>query len=599
MSDSASPPGATDSNSPNGPRPVHLELLPPEILTTILELLLPQPPEVGETKPVEYEKLVPGEPWYDFTRSCYGLRSLCLVNRRFSTLAFPYLYHTVAILNEDAMVLLFRTLTERLDYGSWVRYLGIHLTLTSDIVTQETRRALSHYMPDTRIRSSRLDPLAPLFFAISIMGMRPHMNVAQGFGDPNFVPEMVVAFLLKLLPKLEMFLLQVPIYHEHLPYNALIGRLQNSPTFSELELPLVPKSEELYGGQADVFIRRGFDPDFLRTDMPPLHNVHTLLLQGDPEELDLIDVENPSWAPDVYGCHAPDYYPLFACIPKLTTLEVSADLGEWENTEQDEFLMGDEFHPYLSSARHIFLHDSCAGPKDLYQILKNAPNLETLYMTPAPSDESRHVEPALQEDPESFDAGLKKYGKNLRHLDVGWYEWYGGEGEIGPDGRLSSLPTLNKLEKLCIQLAVLYGTDPAAALYMPLADMLPPNIVDLTLEDWWWSSNTTYERMECWMPTERIQHYQSQGEYRRTAVRMLEQFASDAKERLPRLRKVLLLCKIPWTWMMEEGVDIDFHFQTVRELFEKNGVKFTVEDSSEWIPMESIDDSSCYIWPGR
>src|SRR5437763_1628810 len=104
LDESASPLGAADSNSPNRPRPVHLELLPTEILTAILELLVPQPPEVGETKPVSYEKLMPGEPWYDFTRSRHGLRSLCLVNRHLSTLAFPYLYRTVAILNEDAMV---------------------------------------------------------------------------------------------------------------------------------------------------------------------------------------------------------------------------------------------------------------------------------------------------------------------------------------------------------------------------------------------------------------------------------------------------------------------------------------------------------------
>lgn len=208
-----------------------------------------------------------------------------------------------------------------------------------------------------------------------------------------------------------------------------------------------------------------------------------------------------------------------------------------------------------------------------------------------PSDEASIdpplVEDAANADEEALDTALELYAHNLHHLDVSWYERFGTESEIGQHGRLNSLPRLQKLEKLCVQLAVLYGTKPATVLDTPLAEQLPPNLVELTLEDWWWSNVDTYEHLEWWEARDAVAHYQSQGEYRRTALRMLEQFARDAPERLPRLRKVLLLCKIPWTWMMDPDVPLDFHFREVRDVLASKGIQFLVEDSSDLI--EDLD----------
>jgi len=204
-------------------------------------------------------------------------------------------------------------------------------------------------------------------------------------------------------------------------------------------------------------------------------------------------------------------------------------------------------------------------------------------MTPSEEIDPQPAEDATHADEEALDTALELYAKNLRHLDVSWHEWYGAEAEIGQNGRLNSLPRLEKLEKLCIQLAVLYGTHPATVLETPLAEQLPPNLVELTLEDWWWSHYAKYEELDSWNSRDMVDHYQSESDYRRTALKMLEQFADDVPKRLPRLRKVLLLCKIPYTWMLEPNIPLDFHFRGVRDTLAAKGIEFLVEDSCDLI----------------
>ncbi|OIW34221.1 hypothetical protein CONLIGDRAFT_677925 [Coniochaeta ligniaria NRRL 30616] len=86
----------------------------------------------------------------------------------------------------------------------------------------------------------------------------------------------------------------------------------------------------------------------------------------------------------------------------------------------------------------------------------------------------------MDEHPESLDAALRRRPLQLRHLDIAWYDCQGNEPFIGPGGRFASLPRLVCLEKLCVQLEVLYGTDPVNLL-TPLVDLLPSNIAELTL----------------------------------------------------------------------------------------------------------------------
>ncbi|KAK4137127.1 hypothetical protein BT67DRAFT_459813 [Trichocladium antarcticum] len=434
-----------------------LDALPPEILALILECLVPQSPEIGETRPVAYNQLMVDEP------------CVCRVSRHLYQLARPLLYRVIAMCDETTMFLLFRTLCEKPEYGHATRYLSCHMTLTHE--------------DDTFTMPSGTD-------AITL----PHMLLNEG--DLDHLPQTFLCFILTFLPKLETHLLQVPICDDQEEYNLLCIQI-----------------------------------DTLR------HNIHTLLLQGDPELLGHFEHED-------CDCDVPES--LFANFPNLTTLEISSDDGIWSG------------NPLPAGA--------C--PRDLHQLLLNAPHLETLYMAPRPDGLDRAIEldpDSDHADPEALDIALATHGKQLRNLDP----------LIGPDGRLTALAQMTSLQKLCIQMATLYGS-PAAVAQMPLVELLPPNLVELALEDWWWPNAELLDFLPEWSAADKVGHYQSQHLYRVSALETLNRFARDVRTRLGALKKVVLLCKIPWTWVMEGGIEIDFHFEGVKREFAAQGVQFEV-----------------------
>ncbi|KAK0630924.1 hypothetical protein B0T17DRAFT_529634 [Bombardia bombarda] len=548
-----------------------MESLPTEVIASVLDSLAPQPPEIGETRPASYHKLVAGETWFDFTRNRRGLASLCLVSRRLQAMALPRLYRTMCILDEESMMLYFRTLTERPQYGLLTRYLSCHMTLTRDAVIREMRRAVGKLLRTFRPVDEPQPIMEPLRRVLDVMARAlPHPSThACNFDD---VPQVIFACILNLLPNLNTLLLQVPIC-DHPEYTALLSKVATAHT--HFRDPVVTA--------------------LLEPHLVPLQRIETLQLQGDPELLkhfedgDCRECE----APEVWGAQPRRYVPLYDCLPALHTLEVTTDDGIWDKMHDEmqghSYLCGPASAvpddsaarpPYLPGIRHIYLHNSIACPRNLYQILVNAPKLETLYMTPY-RDESFYREE--REDgmavahPRALDVALAKHAKNLTHLDVSWFDVYRHKSLIGPDGRLASLPGLKQLEKLCIQLATLYG-DVHTALEIPLADLLPPNLVELTLEDWWWTNLDDYNAIEEWGPAKKLTHYRNQKEYRESALMMLGQFARDFRQRMPKLERMMLLCKIPYTWMVEEGVPIEFHFEDIKAALGMQGVEFVVEE---------------------
>ncbi len=66
-----------------------LDGLPPEVLSQILSYLVPAVPDVGETRPMAYNQLIPEEPWFEPTRARVGLYSACLVSRNLMLAARP------------------------------------------------------------------------------------------------------------------------------------------------------------------------------------------------------------------------------------------------------------------------------------------------------------------------------------------------------------------------------------------------------------------------------------------------------------------------------------------------------------------------------
>ncbi|SPQ22998.1 714e42be-b691-4a69-a2d7-56a34fbf0027 [Thermothielavioides terrestris] len=534
-----------------------LEDLPPEIIALILDFLLPQPPEIGETRPVGYRQLMVEEPWFDFTRCRRGLHSLCRVSRRMSEMARPLLYRVVAIWNERSMLLFLRTLYNKPHYGLWTRYLSCHITLTRESVIREFRQLLTLHLPgfEPAPVTSVLTSAARDF--IHMLGQfLPHMVVSEG--DLDHVPQALLCFILMYLTKLETLLLQVPISDDHQEYDVFCSQVAQ--------------------------IKALFDSEPYAA---PFQNIHTLLLQGDPELLAHFEEDDCDCEiPEVWGAQPRRYALLFASLPKLSTLEVSSDDGVWcclpdEHRSSHETSGDDPPPPFLANIRHIFLHDSAAYPSDMYHLLRNAPQLESLYLASRLDDDPLR-EPVEDDSanahPEALDIALSQHAKHLRALDVSWQDLHGFESLVGPDGRLTSLAHMGELTSLCVQMALLYGSPPAAVPgeSAPLVDLLPPNLVDLTLEDWWWTNAAQLRDMPDWTLEDNVRHYQAQHDYRVAALRTLTQFARDVRTRLRRLKKVVLLCRIPWTWVLEGAVELDFHFEHVKSLFLEQGVQFSV-----------------------
>ncbi|KAK3983975.1 hypothetical protein QBC44DRAFT_337804 [Cladorrhinum sp. PSN332] len=533
--------------------------LPSELFQQILECLLPQPPEVGETKPVAYDQMVEGEPWYEFTRGRRALVNFALTSRTCNNMATPLLYRTVAIYDETSLVLFFRTLIEHPDYGEWTRFLSYHMTLTSDVAIRETRRAMSTYLPNFKPASE------PRFLMHAIRGALYGMetsfqNLRHKFGHFDEVPQALVNFTLMLCDKLDTLLLQVPICDDQTDYVALVSRMEAARKhFAE------------YDPERNLF-----------------SSIQTLLMQGDPELVrHLMHEKCDCEIPEIWGAQPRSYYKLFQCLPSVKTLEVTADDGAWNHPLDDSTWVFESPRPYLTGIRQVFLHSSSSCPGNLYLLMKNAPDLVSLYVDSRP-DENYFPGPGMDfehGDPQSFDVALKKFSKNLRELDVSFYDVTGNEGLIGPRGRLTQLAEMDKLEKLCVQLGALYGA-PAAAAELLLLDLLPPNLVELTLDDWWWAYAKKAKKMaKKWDDQQKIAHYQANAAYRTMAVKMLMLMAQSVRSRLPKLQKVMLLCKIPWTWMLpDSGIPADSHFEDVTSVFKINGVEFVVECDEHWQP---------------
>ena len=531
-----------------------LDTMPPEIIALILDFLLPQPPEIGETKPVTYNQLIADEPWFDFTRCRRGLHSLCRVSRRLSEMARPLMYRVVPLWDSPAMLLFFRTLCDKPHYGLWTRYLACHLTLTDTRVVREIRELLPAYLDTFRpARSPGVLTMAARHF---LQMLRPFVPHAVNFeGDFDRVPQALLCFILMFLIKVETLLIQLPITDDQKEYDVLCGQIQG--------------------------IKELFREEPLAA---PFQHIHTLLLQGDPDLLSQIEGEECECdVPEVWGAQPRHYGSLFASFPSLTTLEVSSDDGVWTTALLDHHafhLEGDHpLPPFMPNIRHIYLHNSVAYPGDLHHLLLNAPRLETLYMAPRGDDSLREAIDdgnSSNAHPEALDIALATHAKHLRNLDVSWEDISGFESLVGPDGRLTSLAEMESLQTLCVQMALLYGT-PAAVLETPLIDLLPPNLVELALEDWWWPNVELLDELPEWTPQDRARYYQAQHHYRVSAVRTLTQFACDVRQRLHKLKKVVLLCKIPWTWVLEGAVPLEFHFENVKTMFLAQGVEFSVK----------------------
>lgn len=571
-----------------------MDHLPSELVNQILDHLIPILPEIGEPAPEAYDKLVREDPWYDYTRRRSALRNLCLVSHSFADLARPYLYHTIAITSEEVLVLLFRTITETPKYCGWTRSLSCHITLTNRRVVRKTKRCLNKLLPTWREGKG----LAFVTGYLESLQMRLASTNPEDYYE---MPQGIFGMTISALPSLETLLLQLPAIEDDRDYFELLSCLRITMSYFD-----TAEGEKC---------RRYLDilPEDIKTMIPdrvenkaltPFQHLTTLLLQGDPsvEDPTTLDGEDDldGDPPEVFGVQIRHYHPMFELLPALTTLEVSTDDGLFTFLENEEDLtdiiaITRPTSSPLSHTKHVYLHSSVADPRNIGRLLRHAPDLETLYMLPRRVDSFHRIPPqdATQADHDCLDQALEKYGNKLKHLDLNWFDCQGSEASIGVGGRLSTLPQLKEVEKLCLQLVMLYGDLPAGETMMqqrPVVDFLPPNLVELTLEDWWWEGLDDFDTFYRWSDEQKEKHYAEKKEYRETVLDMFKALASVAgrnakpgrhdENKMHRLKRVRFFIKTLPTWIPVEDKGnpcVEEMFKNVGELFEKAGVEFVFE----------------------
>ncbi|KAK3399436.1 hypothetical protein B0T20DRAFT_409987 [Sordaria brevicollis] len=630
--------------------------LPTELKNRILDYLTPIPPDISESCPEPYDKLVREDPWYDFTRRRSALRNLCLVSRFWASLARPYLYNTIAITSGAVLVLLFRTITENPQYSSWTRFLSCHLTLSNERVVRSTRVWLKRLLPTWRQVKGLMEYVAGYLTTLQV-----RTQASESYDEYLDAPQGILAMIITTLSKLETLFLQVPAIEDDLDYFQLLSCLRMA--LSHFDTAVGQKCRDYF---ASMYEDEGLAelPSLRREPnaLIPFQHLTTLLLQGDPSVEDPTtlddDEDDDSEAgdlPEVFGVQIRHYDSLLRLLPALTTVEVSTDDGIFSllelEVDEDHELTGGFYDPdphslpkKLIPAKHIYLHESIADPRNIGRILRHAPNLETLYMQPRRVDSFHRIPPqdSTVADDDCLDQALAKYGNTkLKHLDLNWFDCQGSEASIGVGGRLSTLPLLSRIEKLCLQLVLLYGDLPEGEIMMAqthIADLLPPNLVELALEDWWWESLDDFDTFYRWSEAQRDTHYKEKEGYRRTVLVMLGDLAAVSGKnsrpmdrmkggrKMHNLKKVRFFIRTLPTWIppmqgqeqvnnednngngngngfdnngvtstIPEGDGQDEKhvlglFADIKEMFEKAGVEFEVELDQPLEVMEMMED---------
>ena len=163
--------------------------------------------------------------------------SMCLVLLHFSEIARPLLYCVVPLWHEVAMVLFFRTLCSKPEYGLWTCDFACYITLTAPSVIQNFQHLV--YIHSDAFRSIPTP-------AGSFLDMLRRPRVPRAI-----VPQVLLVSVLKSLPMVKTVLLQLPVVRTQEDYSVLCAQIQ---------------ALRLHGG----FHNAPFEP------------IRTLLLQGDP-----------------------------------------------------------------------------------------------------------------------------------------------------------------------------------------------------------------------------------------------------------------------------------------------------------------------------
>ncbi|KAL0465863.1 hypothetical protein QR685DRAFT_128928 [Neurospora intermedia] len=415
------------------------------------------------------------------------LRALCIVCSRCRAVASPMLYHTVILHDAAALLFFMRTLLEDPLAGDIVRDLALLITFDNEYQEQDLFDC---------VKLGLWADLGQWLFGEAARKPRPrefdYIRVISDMWHNDMLPVQIrkrKSLTIKLVNDLKRDLCKWsgkrtvdarPPMHE-LIQGLLYCILRETPQVQRLLLQFPP----VWGFKHNWFAR--FRKLHLRNTSSSPHFY--------PSLVSLILASN-SEAPSHLkkGYRPGGQFPLQYFRSLETLMAVGPD---------STF---DPLHENIKSIRRLYLLDTELQPRTLGSILLKIPqNLTSFVLQRRPSNPGH--QPKLLDFPTKKVPTLSEVlllkGSKLPELSLILYYTHCFRNFIGLGKRLTYLPTLDRLEKLTIQMHLLFGDTRGFSANL-LVPRLPPNLVELNILDEW---EMDVAERELWL-TRYVYHYE-------------------------------------------------------------------------------------------
>ncbi len=459
-----------------------LDTLPTEILAIILDHFALELPPYSSPTPLLHDRdrkhnLNKWEGKY-FAR-LRTLRDLRLVSWAICHAATVALFRVVIIRTRREFVLFLRSLLESPHNGVHIRQLAIFVTLNDESVGRGIVKKINEDLKLGTFKGEKAQQTKAMrFFLQKLKFMDADIKRPDGRGRyyAAEVSELALFSILRATPFLDVLALQVPLYTaaQHRWTGSKAGGRQFRPLWEILDTFKSEAAESEADGshRADVSVRElQLRPDY--TEHVRCENEHRSheARAGMFSQTDILNYR--------LGLHRL----LLDALPSLRSLKLASC--------SEISLIG------ASSAGHIHrniedlhLHNTSEGPMGIAALLERTPSLRSLHVRQRPKhkfDAETLNDRGLEMEGKELNLSkaLTMHADSLRELHLIFDYTFEYQYFVGPGQRLGSLPLLHRLEKLTIQLQLLFGHPRRLDPDPDLSELLPPNLVELTIRDDW------------------------------------------------------------------------------------------------------------------
>lgn len=473
---------------PRGSQPLaRLDSLPVEILDLIFGHFAPELPAYSSATPRLHDNDRRHNPnkWEGkFFNHVSMLRDLRLVSSRICAAVTPMLLRSVILCSRKQFVLFLRFLLESPHNGVHVRNLAVFVTLNNEYVGERLVKRISKALSSGTFKKKRggdagqTEAIDNFMREFKTMESSRRNQKGEGRWYAAEVAELALFCMLREVPLLHRLALQVPLRADTPRWTIAEDGVRHSrPLWDILNAHL--------GGKIA-------DSGTMSSDHPRVgSSIKELQLRPDPNEHVYREIEHRQhetrlWgSTDILNYRLSQHRHLLEAFPSLHSLKL-ASCGEVS-------LVGSEKDGYAHNRiENLSLHNTSEGPRAIANLLapERTPHLRSLYVRQRPKQ--RFGEELLKErelEKEGKDLNLCKAialrADSLRELHLIFDYTFEYEYFVGPGQRLSCLPSLWRLEKLTIQLQLLFGNPHRLYSEPDLVEYLPPNLVELTIRDDW------------------------------------------------------------------------------------------------------------------